>query len=281
MEELIPITREELFLAKAGGMDVQTPNPISRRELFLQKIIDNMGGQGSGGNADYVLTAADKEEIAEIAAGLVEVPEGSGSGISVTGATVGQTVKIAEVDENGAPTAWESVDFPSGGDKGAFRLIRTVTIPEDPSTDTSGVTWVERENGGYWFGFDTDENGNPFEISELIVVVNTAIAKVEEGSGDPTLRFNCGATPYYGSGSTAPLYAWDNTRSGAWSWFQFLGTFSMWMGSCNAGSPIGAMSGTRALLTQCNFDKVTSISTWNSNGNVNGFVTGEVSFYGR
>lgn len=36
-----------------------------------------------------------------------------GSGISVTGATVGQTVKISAVDNNGVPTAWEPVDFPT------------------------------------------------------------------------------------------------------------------------------------------------------------------------
>lgn len=43
--------------------------------------------------------------------------QNSGGGISVTGAHVGQTVKIAEVDANGVPTAWESVDFPSGGEE--------------------------------------------------------------------------------------------------------------------------------------------------------------------
>ena len=36
-----------------------------------------------------------------------------GGGIAVTGATVGQTVKISAVDENGVPTAWEPTDFPS------------------------------------------------------------------------------------------------------------------------------------------------------------------------
>jgi len=53
MGELNPISREELFLAKAAGMNVETPRPISRKELFLQKIIDNMGsgGNGSGGNS--------------------------------------------------------------------------------------------------------------------------------------------------------------------------------------------------------------------------------------
>ena len=47
------------------------------------------------------------------------IPQGAsgseGSGIAVSGATVGQTVKISAVDESGVPTAWEPVDFPSGG----------------------------------------------------------------------------------------------------------------------------------------------------------------------
>lgn len=47
------------------------------------------------------------------------IPQGAtgsgGSGISVTGAMVGQTVKISAVDDNGVPTAWEPADLPSGG----------------------------------------------------------------------------------------------------------------------------------------------------------------------
>lgn len=45
-ENLNPITREELFLAKAAGMNVQTPTPITRVEKFLDRI-----GK-TGGNAD-------------------------------------------------------------------------------------------------------------------------------------------------------------------------------------------------------------------------------------
>lgn len=48
--------------------------------------------------------------------GIQQGASGSeGSGIAVSGATVGQTVKISAVDESGKPTAWEAVDFPSGG----------------------------------------------------------------------------------------------------------------------------------------------------------------------
>ena len=37
-ENLTPITRKEMFLAKAAGQDVETPTPITREEMFLSKI---------------------------------------------------------------------------------------------------------------------------------------------------------------------------------------------------------------------------------------------------
>ena len=118
------------------------------------------GPQGVPGD-DYVLTDEDKTEIAEQAAGLVEVPESGG--IAVTGATVGQTVKIAAVDENGVPTAWESVDFPSGG--GKWEKIIDFTLTED---------------GVGKFEITTDINGNTFELTEFTVVFKHCV--VEKGS---------------------------------------------------------------------------------------------------
>lgn len=52
-DELTPITRKEIFLAKAGGQNVVTPTPITREETFLQAIIDSGsgGGGGTGGGA--------------------------------------------------------------------------------------------------------------------------------------------------------------------------------------------------------------------------------------
>jgi hypothetical protein len=43
-ENLTPITRKEMFLAKASGQNIQTPTPITREEYFLSKIT---GGGGS------------------------------------------------------------------------------------------------------------------------------------------------------------------------------------------------------------------------------------------
>lgn len=78
---------------------------------------------------------------------------GGGSGISVTGATVGQTVKIAAVDENGVPTAWEPVDLPDR----TFELIGEVTLGNG---QTANVITI-----------DKDLAGNPFELSELLLLI--------------------------------------------------------------------------------------------------------------
>ena len=89
----------------------------------------------SGGNVAYDeaqnLTDEQKAQARENigAASTEDIP--TGGGISITGAIVGQTVKIAEVDENGVPTAWESVDFPSGGSGGMMELFATVPVEEE------------------------------------------------------------------------------------------------------------------------------------------------------
>lgn len=50
-ENLTPITRKEMFLAKASGQNIETPTPITREEYFLSKII------GGGGTAPVEGTA--------------------------------------------------------------------------------------------------------------------------------------------------------------------------------------------------------------------------------
>ena len=38
-----PITRKEMFMAKASGQNVNTPKPITREEKFLERIAENGG----------------------------------------------------------------------------------------------------------------------------------------------------------------------------------------------------------------------------------------------
>lgn len=54
----------------------------------------------------------------------------AGAGLDVTGATVGQIVKIAAVDSNGVPTAWEPVDMASGADE-IEELIQEIPLTAD------------------------------------------------------------------------------------------------------------------------------------------------------
>lgn len=77
-----------------------------------------------------------------------------GDGISVTGATPGQTVKISAVDENGVPTAWESVDFPSGEE---LEVIADITLEQVVNDVT----------------INTDLNGNPFALKKVVIEIHS------------------------------------------------------------------------------------------------------------
>ena len=68
----------------------------------------------------------------------IDVPSGTDISLNVTGATVGQTIKVKAVDANGKPTAWEAVDMAAGAD---------------------GVTPTIGENGNWYLG-ETD-TGKP------------------------------------------------------------------------------------------------------------------------
>jgi hypothetical protein len=50
-----PITRKEHFLAKAAGESVNTPEPITREEMYLDAIASGSGG-GGGADNRFVVT---------------------------------------------------------------------------------------------------------------------------------------------------------------------------------------------------------------------------------
>lgn len=78
-ENLTPITRKELFLAKAAGQVVETPMPITREEMFL----DNIQG-GSGGS-----TLPRQQKVVDITEnGTVEVTPDYGYTLSKVTANV-------------------------------------------------------------------------------------------------------------------------------------------------------------------------------------------------
>ena len=68
MNDLTPVTREELFLAKLGGQDVNTPSPVTREELYLDILC---------GNSANVPAPFAREEIylASLCGKNVQIPE--------------------------------------------------------------------------------------------------------------------------------------------------------------------------------------------------------------
>ena len=90
-----------------------------------------------GGVKPVTATEAMTQPVGVDAEGrLMTKPGSGGSGIAVSGATVGQTVKISAVDDAGVPTAWEAVDFPNGGDDptGVLELIVDHTVTAEEAT---------------------------------------------------------------------------------------------------------------------------------------------------
>lgn len=57
----------------------------------------------------------------------------AGAGLDVTGASVGQIVKIAAVDAEGKPTAWEAVNIPTSGGEETWEKIADVALTTDTS----------------------------------------------------------------------------------------------------------------------------------------------------
>ena len=62
----------------------------------------------------------------------IDIPSGTDISLNVTGATVGQTIKVKAVDADGKPTAWEAVNM-AAGDTEVWEKVCEVTTNEDVS----------------------------------------------------------------------------------------------------------------------------------------------------
>lgn len=102
-----------------------------------------------------------------------------GSGISVTGATVGQTVKIAAVDDDGVPTAWEPVDFPEASDEQVSIAVRDYLDANPPTvteTDPNVPAWAKQPQKPT---YNAAEVG-ALSAEALPAAINTALAQAKD-----------------------------------------------------------------------------------------------------
>lgn len=157
-------THAEIVAAYAKGAQINAkivnyPGVIVPSILPLYvNISDEMfmfSGSGVLDGSAMAMTATDtngswRVELAELAT-LGDIPSGgTDTSLGITGATVGQTVKIKSVDENGVPTEWEAADAASGGDGWTEIGELTVEGTEFIISDyTDGVITVTPDNGIY------------------------------------------------------------------------------------------------------------------------------------
>ena len=94
-----------------------------------------------------------------------------GAGMDVTGAKVGQIAKITAVDSAGKPTGWEAVDIPSVPND--YELVFQETVAEDV----------------FAYSRDTDKDGNPFSLTDVMVIIFTKPFAESTNSGNRALGF--------------------------------------------------------------------------------------------
>lgn len=95
---------------------------------------------------------ADGVEIAQIKDGEDAAADLS---LGITGAQVGQTIKVKAVDTDGKPTQWEPVEM-AGGER-EWVKVGAITTEED-STETT------------WINFSKDVDGNSLELKGVLII---------------------------------------------------------------------------------------------------------------
>lgn len=120
MSELEPITREEMFLAKAGGQDVTVPEPITREEMFLNDIV-----KATTGDELTAGTPITRQEmfLSNVANSILN----SGGG----GDDSGNSWDLIAVEELGA------IKNPS-----RYNVLKTISIPETATRNYSVIVII-------------------------------------------------------------------------------------------------------------------------------------------
>lgn len=117
--------------------------------------------------------------------------------LGISGATVGQTVKIKAVDATGAPTEWEAADMASGED---WEFINEISTNE----------WISSVT------INQDSNGNPFSLKKMRIFMTLPITTNEAGEEQKNAGY-----AHYKVNDRSP--AWQNPSNG-WNNALFLWT---------------------------------------------------------
>jgi hypothetical protein len=148
-------TETDTALGSGNGAYGITPHIGANGNWFIGETDTGMPSRGEDAPQEAILytpqsLTPEQQAQARENIGVVASPET---------ATVGQTIVVKEVDENGKPTQWEAADFPSGGGGGKeWRHTHSIVLSER-------VTAVE---------IYEDENGDPLSCTEILAYIKTA-----------------------------------------------------------------------------------------------------------
>lgn len=166
------------IMAKLNELSTVSPEDIAKavEDYLAEHPAASASMRVEGG---YIQFSGDGETWENvIALADLKGPKGdTGAGMDVTGATVGQIAKIAAVDDNGVPTAWEPVYMPSGGGE-TWELINEVTLSEDAMAVV----------------FDKDKSGAAFALRKFVVVGHTKGSNASN-TGGGVICINTANTP--------------------------------------------------------------------------------------
>ena len=150
------------------------------------------GDPGSDATVDIVTPTAESTATQAASAKAVwDMLGGGGSGtdisLGVTGALVGDIIKVKAVDASGKPTAWEAEIPSGGGGDNPLRLIKTVTLAETVKSIT----------------VDMDNDGNAFSLSEIYIMTNATNS--EDQTAVTNVRLDINGKDLSNIGTTSPM----------------------------------------------------------------------------
>lgn len=163
-----PITRKELFLAKAGGQDVKTPEPITREERFLAAIAEG-GGSGGGSGLPEITTEP-----------VVIMPQATLSFTAYQGLYTSQTDFVAD-DGSTYVISWDGVDYTCTAlTQGGMFALGNMAMIGGPDTGEPFLITNAMGNGA-WFTQSTAATHLCGITQERQTPPNKAILIVEDG----------------------------------------------------------------------------------------------------
>lgn len=137
-----PITRKEMFLAAAGGQNVETPTPVTREEVFLDEIAKGGGGSSlpstETASAGDVLSLDDNKDPQWVA------PSGGGGVLVVH-------------DVNGTlDKTWQEIH--DALSNGTIVVVSLPAVQAEYPTNLYYISGVEKEGVAYniYFSYDSE-----------------------------------------------------------------------------------------------------------------------------